>query len=209
MNVALFGGTGATGKVVLERLLAQGHAVRALVRPGTSLSVTNPQLTTVEGDALKPEAVREALREQQAAVVVLATRDRTDDHTISEATRCVVEEMQRLRVKRLIAATWGSLAAQPGWITEGILLPLRWTAHYREALEQEGFIQNSPLDWTIVRPFLLTDGPATAAPKAAPILKAPIFGRTATRADLATYLVSQLEAQDRLRQVVVLASRGF
>ncbi|WP_430644777.1 NAD(P)-dependent oxidoreductase [Agromyces sp. GXS1127] len=62
-TIALFGGTGKTGRRVLERALAAGYDVRALVRDPDKLGdpAGHPALTVMVGDVLDPVAVDETV----------------------------------------------------------------------------------------------------------------------------------------------------
>lgn len=57
MNLTLLGAAGATGVPLVEQALAEGHHVTALVRSRQKLSITNPNLDVVEGDATDRVAV--------------------------------------------------------------------------------------------------------------------------------------------------------
>jgi uncharacterized protein YbjT (DUF2867 family) len=59
--VFITGGTGYLGSRLVRDLVARGHAVRALVRPGSE-SKLPPGASAVIGDALRAETFREAVR---------------------------------------------------------------------------------------------------------------------------------------------------
>ena len=54
MKILVLGGTGATGRLVVEQALADGHQVRALVRSPEKLTASNPNLEVVVGQGAKP-----------------------------------------------------------------------------------------------------------------------------------------------------------
>ena len=55
MKLAVFGGTGRTGRLLVEQALAAGHQVTVLVRTPSKLQIGDERLRTVQGDALDPE----------------------------------------------------------------------------------------------------------------------------------------------------------
>jgi nucleoside-diphosphate-sugar epimerase len=79
LKVALTGATGYTGGRLLAALLARGHDVRALVRPGSSRPPASPPPSWVEGD-LRDRAAADRLVEGADAVVHVAAVYRTAGH---------------------------------------------------------------------------------------------------------------------------------
>jgi putative NADH-flavin reductase len=74
---------------------------------------------------------------------------------------------------------------------------------YENKSLQESLIKKSGLDWTIVRPGVLTDGPRTGRYK---ILSEASQWRNGiiSRSDVAEFLVRQIEDQTYVRQAPVL-----
>ena len=62
MNVAVTGGSGFVGANLIRALLADGHRVRALVRPTSSLkALAGCLVEMVYGDILDPDSARDAI----------------------------------------------------------------------------------------------------------------------------------------------------
>lgn len=57
MRIALLGGTGRTGHLLLKTLLERGHSVRVLVRDPTKLGGIAGRVDAVVGESTDPEAV--------------------------------------------------------------------------------------------------------------------------------------------------------
>lgn len=68
-RVLIVGGSGRTGKLVIDELLARGHTVTALVRKPESLE-PKPGLKTVTGTPMNKEDVRKAFAESNPEVVL-------------------------------------------------------------------------------------------------------------------------------------------
>ncbi|WP_056038046.1 NAD(P)-dependent oxidoreductase [Loktanella sp. 3ANDIMAR09] len=61
VTIAVFGATGQTGRHVLNHALAQGHAVRALVRDPSKLRIAAEGLTVIAGDFDNVAALQETV----------------------------------------------------------------------------------------------------------------------------------------------------
>ena len=65
MKLAIFGGTGRTGRLLVEQALAAGHEVTVLARTPAKLDVPPERLRVVQGDALDPNRVEEAVQRRR------------------------------------------------------------------------------------------------------------------------------------------------
>jgi putative NADH-flavin reductase len=71
MNLTVLGGAGATGTPLVEQALTAGHHVTALVRSPEKLTITNPSLHAVHGDATDRAAVSHAMKGADAVISTL------------------------------------------------------------------------------------------------------------------------------------------
>lgn len=190
MKVALFGATGGTGRQVLAQGLAKGHAFRALARDPSKLT-TAEQLEIIAGDVLDQGAVDRCLSGTEAVICVLGSHGSVTP-VEAEGTKRIIAGMQRLGIKRLIAVTSmgvGDSREQVAAAFRVIMqLTLRKIMAAKEAQEQ--LIRESGLDWTIVRPGGLTDGPATGAYRSG--TDRSIRATRVSRADVADFVLQQL-----------------
>ena len=126
-------------------------------------------------------------------------------HLFSDATRILVAAMQARGVKRLISVTGFGAGDSRASINCLQLLPFRFFfgRAYDDKDVQERLIKDSELDWTIARPGVLTNGSRTRRYK---VLKEPSQWRNGTisRADVADFLVQQIEDRAYLRKTPVL-----
>ena len=70
MNLVVLGATGGTGRLVVEQALAAGHTVTALVRSPEKLTLSNPSLRVIAGQATDPSAVSRAFDGADAVISV-------------------------------------------------------------------------------------------------------------------------------------------
>jgi putative NADH-flavin reductase len=71
MNLTVLGATGPTGTQLVEQALAAGHHVTALARSPEKLTITNPNLHVVQGDATDRAAVSQAMKGADAVISTL------------------------------------------------------------------------------------------------------------------------------------------
>ncbi|CAN5145261.1 NAD-dependent epimerase/dehydratase family protein [soil metagenome] len=138
MTIALTGATGFLGGAVLERLLAEGHAVRALTRRPQP---ERPGVTWIAGDLADGDALGALVADVDAVIHVagaINAPDRAAFHAANaEGTRMLAEKAGRARFVLV-----SSLSAR-----EPQLSNYGWSKR-----EGEVMLERSGLDWTIVRP---------------------------------------------------------
>lgn len=204
MKLAIFGSTGKTGSLLVQQALEAGHNVTAFVRDPLKLSLKHANLGFVTGNVLFSQAVEKALKGQDTVLVCLGSSSTSPNSVRSEGTKTIIAAMQKQGIKRLIVMT--TLGSHESWQQ----LPLAAKAFFGTVLKhvlkdhelQETYVKQSALDWTIVRPGGLTDGPLTEAYTAStdPALKA---GRV-SRADVAAFMLKQVTDERFLHKAVAI-----
>jgi putative NADH-flavin reductase len=160
MKLVIFGATGFSGQAIMKLALSKGIQVTVLVRNKSAISIQNENLTVIQGNVLDSNDVKKALEHQDAVIQCLGVGGKGDGKPttfISDATKIIVEEMEKQQIKRLIALSnvgaGNSLAFQP-WFFTKIILPyfMKWLkVIIDDKNRMEPIIMNSELDWTIVR----------------------------------------------------------
>jgi len=129
---------------------------------------------------------------------------------LSTATRVLIDAMQKQGITRLVCVTGigaGDSHGHGGFLYDHIAQPLLLRTTYRDKNRQEEEIRASALDWTIIRPTNLTDGLATNNVRALTDLT-DFHGGSISRADVANFLITELEGQHWVRQSPVISSGG-
>jgi putative NADH-flavin reductase len=166
MNLLVFGSTGATGRLIVEQALSQGHNVTAYGRNATILGINDPHFTFVQGDALDKTQVDRAMQGQDAVISALGGSKHhgpiPESQQLYHATQIIVDSMIRHHIKRLVYITaWGvgdSRNKVPPFFRY-VLVPIIVKREYADKEMQESIIRQTGLDWTILRPVILTNGP--------------------------------------------------
>jgi uncharacterized protein YbjT (DUF2867 family) len=208
-TLALFGASGLTGRAVIAAARERGWRVRVLDGPTSALAANPADLEIVRGDFSSADAIAACLAGTQAACLVFGPRAPYTDVFCAAATGAVIAAMKARGPRRLICQTGAMVGLDlPIWS-----LPFRWmaTSYQRQRpgpaadrRDQEAAVRASGLDWTIVKPPRLTDGPRTGRVRVAPDLRIGLLS-SVSRADLAEVILDAA-AEPRLVGQVVFVS---
>jgi putative NADH-flavin reductase len=121
------------------------------------------------GNALDHDTILSALRNIDAVIQTLGVDFSPrlifeGTKLFSESTRILVDAMKIAGVKRLITVTGlgaGDSRGHGGLLYDAVVFPLLLKRVYADKDVQEWIVKSSGLDWTIVRPGLLKNSPAT------------------------------------------------
>jgi putative NADH-flavin reductase len=145
----------------------------------------------VVGDVLDRDATTRCIQGTDAVICVLGSHG-SREPIEALGTQSILDAMRDNGVRRLIAVTSlgvGDSRAQINWAFRVIMdLTLKPIMMAKE--EQECLIKASGLDWTIIRPGGLTDGPRTGAYRFG--RDRSIKGGRISRADVAEFVLRQL-----------------
>lgn len=206
-RIMVLGATGGTGREVVRQALDAGHRVTAFVRRPEALDLSHPNLSVAVGDATDPGQVAAALAGHDGVVCALGAPARNRQGVRARGTAATVEAMRATGVVRLVVvSTFGaseSRAALPAWLRY-LFVPLVLGPAFADHDAQERVVRESGLAWTLVRPVTLTDQPATGA-----VLRDEAVQRSSwkiPRADVASFVLDQIEGPGDLRQAVGIAA---
>jgi uncharacterized protein YbjT (DUF2867 family) len=213
MNVVIFGATGSTGRLVVESALSAGHVVTAFVRDPKRIHLTHRNLRIVKGDAMDPDSVASAVRGADAVICTLGVIPQAKEDlgrrqlgvpVCSVGTKNILAAMPRGR-GRLIVESSVSVGEsyRTGSFGAGFIVKLALKEVMADKEKQESAVRESDCDWTIVRPATLTNKPARGNLKSGTDLRWNITS-TATRADVAEYMVTILNDATTYKKAITL-----
>ncbi|NIH85971.1 NAD(P)-dependent oxidoreductase [Amycolatopsis granulosa] len=211
MKLTVFGATGGTGAHVVRQALTAGHQVTAVVRDPARLDVPGqPRLEVVPADVLDPDALVPAISGREAVVSALGPRGRGPSVICRDGTSSIMTAMQTAGVRRLVVVSNSGMHREgDGWFTRLVFKPVLiriLRESYADMGEMERRVTASGLDWTIVRPPKLSDGPHTG--RIASETRGNVRGSfTISRADLADYILRAV-ADPALSRVAVSVAKG-
>ena len=102
MKVLLIGATGATGQLLLPRLLDCGHIVTVLVRRSGAVKIEHERLIQLNGDVRDTEKVDRAVQGQNAIICAFGPRSLRKD------------DLQETLMRNLVAAMYPPDQARVG-----------------------------------------------------------------------------------------------
>ena len=210
VRVLIVGASKGVGLETTRQALQAGHQVRALARSATAMPLSDPNLEKIRGDATKTEDLEAALIGVDVVIQTLGVG--LGDlfrpvHLFSGATRVLIAAMRAQGVRRLICLTGFGAGDSRASISCLQRLPFQivFGRAYEDKSLQERLVQESGLEWTIARPGVLTGGPRTGRYR---ILTDSAKWRNGiiSRADVAEFLVRQIEDRTYIRKTPVLVN---
>lgn len=209
-RVLVLGATGGIGPQVIDQALALDLEITALVRDRDRMPPTSRSVRVAVGDIrTDAPAVRQAFEGQDAVISALGRgQSFRSDGLIAHATPRIVAAMCQHGVRRLVftsafgvGATWQDTPMLPRLFASTLLRDI-----YADKAAGEQVIRDSGLEWTIVYPTGLANGPATGAPRVGERLRLSRFPRV-SRADVAAVLLRQLDDPQFVRKGVLVTGR--
>ena len=211
-TVLIIGASRGIGLETVKAALQAGHSVRAFARSARRILIGHARLEKITGDALEMPAVRGALTGVDVVIQSLGISAGPEiilkpTQFFSTATRMLIAAMEEAQVKRLICVTgFGAGDSRDrGGFLYSVAFHLLMGRVYDDKDAQERIVRRSKLDWVIVRPVILTNGPKTSAYRALVDPRDWTCGFV-SRADVADFLVKQIDNDAFLHKTPVLTS---
>lgn len=206
-KIAVIGGTGKSGTYLVKELLQRGYSIKLLHRNPSSLSISNPLVEIVSGDARNSEAIDRLLTDCQSVISTLG-QPKGETSIFSRATENVLNAMKKHGIKRYIVTTGLNVDAPGDHKNEKAKFATAWMyQNYPETtkdkqIEFESLLK-SDLDWTMVRlPMIVqTD---ESFPVKVSLEDCP--GESISASDLARFLADQLSDEKYIRKSPFLAN---
>ncbi len=228
MRIAVIGATGATGRKVVERALELGHEVVAVARRPERINPAE-RLSTRQADVLDATSIGKAITDTEVVISCIGPTKASPAGTfmaksipnaiaanfspgtvMSEGTQNIVEACERNGVQHLVMQS-GIGLSDGRELTIGNRCLLGINRHIlSKAIKDKGIaehtVQQSNLNWIIVRPTGMTDTDATLSYIAAPGARISMT-RTLSFADCADCLVRAATSEPDWDRTIVNVGR--
>jgi putative NADH-flavin reductase len=210
VKIVVIGSTGGTGEQLLKQGLARGHDMIAVARRPEAITLEDARLQVIRGDVRDQASLLTAMHEANAVVSSLGIggllASRRAGTLLSEGTVAILSAMTEAQVARFVVVSSVGVVDDPTeeFVYRAILKPFFLKDLYLDMAKMEARVSASDRDWTIVRPPLLIDKPATGTYRIE--LGGNVPGaRRLTRADLAAFILASIENDTYKHEVVGLS----
>ncbi len=203
MKIIVFGATGKTGQLFLEEALKAGFDITAYVRNPDKLKLKSDHLKIIKGSVLNFEEVSLAMAGNDAVVSCLGGDGNEKSTILTEMSDVIVKAMKETKVKRIVYASTAGIHNEFPFVTNFIVKLFLGNA----IKDHKGAAKNimiDSLDYTILRPLALTDGPKTGKYRAV-TEGVPKGGKKISRADYASFIAEVVKENKYIKQSIGLA----
>lgn len=206
-TLAVLGGTGRTGRLLIDQALVRGYPLRVLARDPARLHRRDDALFALRGDARSREDVARLLSGADVVLSTLGPVRGESSGVMETAARTLVDVMTELGLTRRITLT-GAGVRQPGdrpKLADRLIRRALATLQADVLRDSEAHVRTvtaSPLDWTVVRAPMLRDGPAR------PVRAGMVgdIGPQISRASVADFMLREVEAGRWIRQAPAISN---
>lgn len=196
MRIVVFGASGKTGRQVVSLALERDHEVVAFVRDASKQWFADA-VTVQQGDPSETESVAVALIGADATISALGPVAGQTTTEISDATRTIVDVMERIGPHRL------AIAANTTVFTDRVI-----TGEYANVAAEHrrdlAILHESALAWTVVVAPRLSDGPGLGSFDV--VIDGRPEGGSISRPDFAAALLDAMTRDEWIRHAVGVAN---
>lgn len=157
-RILIFGATGGTGKQLVQQALSSGYKVTAFVRNPSGLEISDNNLSVFKGDVLNTEEVNKAVKNQDVVLSALGVKP-FNKPICAEAIKNIISAMKKPQ-RLIVESAYGARDSKEGIYAEILCFILKSVMNDKN--EMEKIILKSNIDYTVVRPTILTNGVKTS-----------------------------------------------
>jgi putative NADH-flavin reductase len=211
-RLVVIGATARSSQAIIPQALARGHAVVAVARRPAEVATRHERLTVLQGDVYDRASLEAAIG--PGDVVICMVGPRVDPFRevppmdlFTAGTRNIIAAMKAKDSRRLlIASSIGVENEFPAEKPDAMKEPGRmwlWNSRwlYKDMRDMEDIVRSSGLDWVILRPAFMEEGPARHDLEFAVNRDSP-KQRTLTYEDFATFVLDQVAGDAYLGDTV-------
>lgn len=200
-KVAVLGGGGRTGNYIVNQLLREGFSVKLLLRHPENVTIQNPGIEIIKGDALDLETIQLLLKDCQAVISTIGQRQ-NEPLVASAATGNILKVMKEYGMERYVLLAGLNIdtpldkkSAKTAAATEW--MKINFPIIQEDRQKAYGFLVESDVNWTQIRvPFIeFTDISSETA-----VSVEDCLGDKISAIDIAKFMIQEMTASGFSRQ---------
>ena len=217
MKILLFGATGRTGKLILQKALKDGHQVNAIVRDPSKLN--EPNANIIKGTPYDKETVKQAINNCDVVISTLNVsrisdspwaKLRSPKDIISRSIQNALEAMPENNPKRIIVM--GVLGAGESkkkmpLIVKMIINLSNLKYAFDDHTRQEELLARSDADWTVVRLPMLTEEDGEKNIIIKKLNDETKLNRKINRESVARFILNILKDENYYKSIVAVSNK--
>jgi putative NADH-flavin reductase len=210
MKIAVFGASGAIGRLFVDLALKEGHTVNQYSRKKEGLPQSE-NAKVVIGELTDYNPIKEAIRGTDAVVSFLgpALKRSYPGTPITSGHENIIRAMKEVGVSRFITIATPAVKFEKDCTSVATVLPkimarLFLPKPYQEIVAVGELTKSSGLDWTVVRFIAPTDGEPKGNVKVT--FGDKKIGMKITRADIAAFVLKELSNREFVRSMPIIGS---
>jgi len=195
MNITIIGASAGIGLETIYRALDRNHKVKTLSRSEVTMDHTD--FLSISGSATNKTDLLDALEGADAVIVTLGTGTSTQATTLfSDFAKLLVDiHAEKAFDIPFVFVTGFGAGESMHYVPQPVRQMMETVLKdvYADKTVMEEIIENSNMNWIIVRPGLLLDGPLTENYQVESTLYEGIEVGEINRTDVADFLIKQAE----------------
>lgn len=209
VKLLVLGATGKTGRQIVTQALEAGHDVTIVVRDRSKIPTEHPRQHIVIGDsATGAAAFAEPMRGQDAIISAIGRGySFKSEQLISRSVPGIIAAMTTAGVQRLMFTS--ALGVGDSYVDSPLAAKLFFLTLlrgiYADKLVGDRLIRASDLEWTIVQPAQLNDGPLTRRYRSGERLAMSGMPQV-SRADTAHFILDRINDRATIRKTLIVSS---
>jgi putative NADH-flavin reductase len=209
VKLLVLGATGKTGQQIVSQALEAGHHVTVVARDRSKVTTEHPRQQVVTGDCVTgAPALAESMRGQDAVISAIGRGySFKSEQLIAQSVPGIIAALQAANVQRLMftSAVGVGDSYKDAPLMAKVFFRTLLRGIYADKLIGDNLIRASDLEWTIVQPTQLTDGPLTKRYRSGERLA--LAGKAQiSRADTAHFILDRINDAMTIRKTLIVSN---
>jgi putative NADH-flavin reductase len=205
MRLTVLGATGGIGKLLLPLALEHGHEITAFARTPEKITRNGGRLRVLGGDLYDVRQMADAVRGSDAVLSAFGPTTLRHTHLRRDFGRTLVQALRTAGVSRFIHVSSAFCFQGEGGVLYNLMTNTLFRNVTRDHRDGDNEMAQPDLDWTILRPPRLLNGPRTGKLRIV-AGHLPPKALTISRADVAAFMLQEATSPHYIHQFVGLSN---